>query len=161
MHPYLTLLFVIAFGYALYYLLKDKLFDTEPLITHVNEHDSIEVRKAPLYPPRTIAPSGPSTPSQSASDEIIVHGEPTATDPQYNPQESSAHPETLRHPERSFRPPPLNDNTTISVQSGVSSEVTHSTSTQQYEQEMIQGGGEFMPGIFANDTFNNASYSVF
>jgi hypothetical protein len=29
------------------------------------------------------------------------------------------------------------------------------------QPEFIQGGGEFMPGIFANDTYNDNSFSAF
>jgi len=36
-----------------------------------------------------------------------------------------------------------------------------SDNPQQFQEEMIQGGGEFMPGIFANDTYNDNSYSTF
>ena len=72
-------------------------------------------------------------------------------------------PENLRYPERSFRPPPNNDNTSIAVHSGVASNQLQvsSDNSQGYQTEMIQGGGEFMPGIFANDTFNDNQFSSF
>ena len=55
-------------------------------------------------------PSGPNPPSQEApKGEMIVYGEPSASDPYYESQESSDIPENLRYPERSFRPPPLNN----------------------------------------------------
>jgi hypothetical protein len=94
---------------------------------------------------------------------MVVYAEPQATDPYHEHQESSDIPENLRHPERSFRPTPLNDNTSLAVQSGTASHRTQvsSDNSQQFQTEIISGGGEFMPGIFANDTFNDTSFSSF
>jgi hypothetical protein len=84
-------------------------------------------------------------------------------DPYYEQQESSDIPENLRYPERSFRPPPLNNNTSIAVEAGIASNSIQVTSdnSQKMNPDFIQGGGEFMPGIFANDTFSDKSYSAF
>jgi hypothetical protein len=109
-------------------------------------------------------PSGPNPPSQQAPQgEIVVYGEPTASDPYYEAQESSDIPENLRYPERSFRPPPLNNNTSIAVEAGIASNNIQVTSdnSQKMQPDFIQGGGEFMPGIFANDTLSDKSYSAF
>ena len=38
---------------------------------------------------------------------------------------------------------------------------TSSDNSQKFSTEFIEGGGEFMPGIFANDTFSDQSYSSF
>jgi hypothetical protein len=125
---------------------------------------SIEIRQAPVYATRDVASSGPNAPSASApSDEAVVYGEPQATDPYHEQQESSDIPENLRHPERSFRPPPANDMTSLAVQSGVASHTTQvsNDNSQGFQTEIIQGGGEFMPGIFANDTYNDTSFSSF
>ena len=119
---------------------------------------SIEIRQAPLYPERNIQ-SGPNPPSQQANEETVIYGEPNAKDPYYESQESSDIPENLRHPERSFRPPPLNNNTSIAVESGVANTVSNTNTG--VSPEFIQGGGEFMPGIFANDTLSDKSYSSF
>jgi len=179
MNLYLPLVVLLLIGFAVYYLIRDKIFDT-----HANElanvpsrsvsfaeepfsipaPASIEIRQAPLYPERTITSSGPHSPNQdSTQGERIVYSEPTPTDPYYEKEDSSDIPEHLRHPENAFRPPPLNNNTSIAVQSGVASQniQVSSDGSQQFQQEMIQGGGEFMPGIFANDTFNDASFSTF
>ena len=56
-----------------------------------------------------------------------------------------------------FRPPPLNNNQSISVESGIANDQSES----KFRTEFIQGGGEFMPGIFANDTLSDKSYSDF
>jgi hypothetical protein len=179
MNLYLPLVVLLLVGFGVYFLIRDKIFDT-----HANElanapsrsvsfaeepfsipaPASIEIRQAPLYPERTITSSGPHPPNQASTQgERIVYSEPTPTDPYYEKEDSSDIPEHLRHPENAFRPPPLNNNTSIAVQSGVASQniQVSSDGSQQFQQEMIQGGGEFMPGIFANDTFNDASFSTF
>jgi hypothetical protein len=63
----------------------------------------------------------------------------------------------------SFRPPPLNNNTSIAVEAGIASNNIQVTSdnSQQFQPDFIQGGGEFMPGIFANDILDDKSYSAF
>lgn len=179
MNSYLPLALLLLIGFAVYFLIRDKIFDTpvnelsnapsrsvsfaeEPF--SIPAPASIEIRQAPLYPERTITSSGPNPPNQdSTQGERIVYSDPTPTDPYYEKEDSSDIPEHLRHPENAFRPPPLNNNTSIAVQSGVASQniQVSSDGSQQFQQEMIQGGGEFMPGIFANDTFNDASFSAF
>jgi len=183
MNLYLPLVVLLLIGFAVYYLIRDKIFDThanaspnesanapsrsvsfaeEPF--SIPAPASIEIRQAPLYPERTITSSGPHSPNQDSSQgERIVYSEPTPTDPYYEKEDSSDIPEHLRHPENAFRPPPLNNNTSIAVQSGVASQniQVSSDGSQQFQQEMIQGGGEFMPGIYANDTYNDATFSTF
>jgi hypothetical protein len=53
--------------------------------------------------------------------------------------------------------------TSLAVQSGVASHTTQvsNDNSQSFQTEIIQGGGEFMPGIFANDTYNDTSFSSF
>jgi hypothetical protein len=168
MNSYLVLFGILVIGYIGYFFLRDHLFGQietfQPLIsTPAPVPTSIEIRHAPLYPPRTVAASGPSAPSQEPPTEEIVYGDPIPTDPYHVAQESSDHPENLRHPERAYRAPPLNQSSGLSVSSGVAAarsapSLDHS---QVYQNEMIQGGGEFMPGIFANDTLNDATFSAF
>lgn len=159
-------------GFAVYYLIKDKIFESDSESDQLSPFmpgttlaaGPVEIRQAPLYPPRTVSASGPSSPSQAPdNEEVVVYSEPHATDPSQHSEESSEHPERLRHPERSYRAPPVNDNTSIAVKSGVASHQlqTSSDNAQMYDTEMIQGGSEFMPGIFANDTFNDTSFSSF
>ena len=124
---------------------------------------SIQIRQAPIYPPRNVAPSGPHSPNQEAHNEIIIHSEPGPKDPYYESHENSNIPERMRNPENSFRPAPPQDQHQVAVQSGVASNhiQTSSDNSQQFSQEFIQGGGEFMPGIFANDSFNDTTFSAF
>jgi len=171
MKSYIYLLTLLLVGFVVYFFLRDMIFDTSN-DKHVVASEnfevpapaSIEIRQAPIYPPRTIVSSGPNPPSQEApNQEVVVYGEPQPEDPYYESQESSDVPERLRYPERSFRPPPQNDNTSIAVQAGIASNQLQVTSdnSQGFQPEFIQGGGEFMPGIFANDTFSDKSYSAF
>jgi hypothetical protein len=174
MSSYLYLLGIVLVGFVVYFFIRDKIFDNgddvvlsppELFSTHsIPAPASIEIRQASSYPPQVVASSGPNAPSQAPpSGETVVYAEPQATDPYHEQQESSDIPENLRHPERSFRPTPLNDNTSLAVQSGVASNRTQvsNDNSQQFQTEIISGGGEFMPGIFANDTFNDASFSSF
>ncbi len=170
MKSYIYLLTIISIGFTVYWLIKDKLFDI-PLEINIKSENfeipakaPIEIRQAPIYPERTVASSGPNPPNQTdSSDVMIVHSEPNPKDPYYESQESSDIPENLRHPERSFRAPPMNDNTRIAVESGVASNVMQvsAANTQTYSTDTIQNGSEFMQGVFANDTFSDASYSAF
>jgi hypothetical protein len=175
MNPYLSITLLLLIGFAVYFLVRDRIFDTPhvsfaaepfsvPAYSSIPAPASIEIRQAPIYPERTITSSGPNPPNQEAPNgEQVVYGDPSPKDPYYEKEDSSDIPEHLRHPERSFRPAPMNNNTTIAVQSGVASQnlQVNNDNSQQFQQELIQGGGEFMPGIFANDTFNDASFSAF
>lgn len=171
---YLYLIGILVVGFVVYYVaLREKLFDIPDTflpsdIAAPPSPSTIEVRQAPLYPPRSVSPSGPSAPSQAppaegAHAEMRGAQEATALDPYREHQESSDIPETLRHPERSFRAPPVNDQTSLAVSSGIASHTNHvsSDNSQQFQTETISGGGEFMPGIFANDSFHDASFSSF
>jgi hypothetical protein len=173
MNSYIYIFGLLLVGFIVYFLVKDNIFDNPsrgeqyPSKTEsfeVPAPSSIEIRKAPIYPERVVMPSGPNSPSQEApGNEMVVYGEPGPKDPYYEPQESSDIPENLRYPERSFRPPPLNNNTSIAVEAGIASNNIQVTSdnSQQFRPDFIQGGGEFMPGIFANDTLSDKTYSTF
>jgi hypothetical protein len=171
MTPAIYLVVIMVVGFVAYWFLRDRLFGGEVVtdafqalsFASTPAPASIEIRQAPLYPERTVSPSGPNSPNQAPQEEIIHYAPPQATDPYSHPQESSEHPENLRHPERSFRPPPLNDNTSIAQSSGIASTTQQVTTSgaQGFSTEIIQGGGEFMPGIFANDTFDDRSFSSF
>jgi len=156
---------VVVVGFLVYMLVRDKLFDIPsdtPEQFEIPAPGPIEIRQAPSYPPRTVASSGPNPPSQ-ASDHVVTYREPQATDPYHESQENSDIPERMRNPENSFRPPPPQDQHRLAVQAGVAANRIQSSSdnSQQFAQEFIQGGGEFMPGIFANDTFTDTNFSAF
>jgi len=168
----LYLVGILLVGFVVYYFIRDKLFDNEDIVVLSPENftpsvpapASIEIRQAPIYPSQAVSSSGPNPPSQAAPDgETVIYGDPQATDPYHQSQESSDIPENLRHPERAFRPPPMNDQTSLAVQSGVASHTTQVSgdNSQRFQTETITGGGEFMPGIFANDSFHDNSFSSF
>jgi hypothetical protein len=173
MNSYIYILGLIVVGFVVYFIIKDSIFDppaqgnsytksTEKF--EVPAPASIEIRQAPIYPSRVVMPSGPNPPSQEAPPgEIVVYGEPAPTDPYHEPQESSDIPENLRYPERSFRAPPMNNNTSIAVEAGIASNNMQVTSdnSQRMQPDFIQAGGEFMPGIFANDTYSDKNFSAY
>ena len=168
MNSYLAVLAVLAIGFAVYLLFRDQLFDlpdpSDSFHASIPAQAGIEIRQAPIYPPQQVASSGPHSPQQGSRESgVDVYAAPDPKDPYAEPQESSEIPENLRHPERSFRAPPMNDQRQIAVQAGIASPIhqVSSDQAQMYAQEMIQNGGELMPGIFANDTFNDASFSAF
>jgi hypothetical protein len=77
--------------------------------------------------------------------------------------ESAQIPERLRHPERSFSPGLVNDETGSAVASGVASYsagVTHKAE-QTFGPEFVQNGGQFMGSVTANDDSLAVSYSGF
>ena len=161
-----TLVILLLIGFVVYSLVRDRLFDSfemEPFQMNSTggEHPGpapILIRQAPIYPEREITPSGPSPPAQAPSEEMVVYGPPQASDPYHEQQESSMIPENLRHPERAYRPTPAQEHTSIAVQSGVASQIA---SGPAMSTEMIQNGGEFMSGVFANDMFTKSSFSTF
>jgi hypothetical protein len=164
-----SILLILVLGFAVYWFLKDSIFEptTESVSKEGFEHPAkapIQIRQAPIYPERTVSPSGPNPPNQSApSEQIVIHSDPTPQDPYNESQESSDIPENLRYPERSFRAPPLNNNTQIAVEAGIAShnqQISHDNS-QQYSTDFLQNGGEFMNGIFANDTMVETNFSAF
>ena len=162
---------ILILGFIAYLFVKDYIFDNSDAFNgsdtflnpakYIPAPAPIEFRQAPSYPPQVVSPSGPNPPNVAPENEGIIHSNPEAKDPYYETNESSEIPENLRHPERSFRPPPNNNNTSVAVHSGVASNVTNHSSGQGFQQEFIQSGGEFMPGIFANDTMDDKSFSSF
>lgn len=157
---------ILVVGFVVYSLFRDRLFDSvdmEPFQpADENTHPGpapLLIRQAPVYPDREMTPSGPSPPSQAGeSEETVIYGSPQPADPYQEQQESSAIPETLRHPERAYRPAPPQEHTSLAVQAGIASPVSSGPSMST---EMIQNGGEFMSGVFANDTFDASTFSSF
>lgn len=117
-----------------------------------------------VYPRRVVSQGGASSPNQRAPpDEVRVTSPEVANDPYATNEESAAHPERLRHPERMFEPAPSNSSVDIGDASGVASasasQANHAM--QAFTPEFAQNGGEFMQGIFANDSSEPGMYSAF
>ena len=118
--------------------------------------------KPRVYPARTVVSAGPSAPNQAADpSEMRVASPEVARDPYEATEESASVPERLRHPERMFQPAPSNQTHDIAVASGVASAQHASTALNSFMPEFAQNGGEFMQGIFANDTSEPGGFSPF
>ena len=118
--------------------------------------------KPRIYPARNLAPSGPSPPNQASNQEEVRVASPEVANDLYEPREESAsHPERLRHPERMFQPAPSNETHDIASASGVASANHASAALNSFTPEFAQNGGEFMQGIFANDTSEPGGFSPF
>jgi len=117
-----------------------------------------------MYPARNILPAGSASPVQAPPpDEVRVVPPEVANDPYEPNEESASMPERLRHPERMFKPAPSNTSSDISEASGIASESVSQAAQalQRFAPEMAQNGGEFMQGIFANDTTEQTNFSSF
>jgi hypothetical protein len=124
---------------------------------------SIE-RPPMVYTARTISPGGSSTPNQMPPEGELRMAQPeVAMDPYSSNQESAAIPERLRHPERMFQPGPDNSTRGIAEASGIASASANQAgqALQSFTPEFAQNGGEFMQGIFANDSVEPGTYSEF
>ena len=110
-----------------------------------------------------MANTPPMQPMLEPQKKAVIRKEEVPFDTQENTYESAQIPERLRHPERSFSPGYVNDETGTAVASGVAS--YSAALTQKAEQtfgpEFVQNGGQFMGGVTANDDSLAVSYSGF
>lgn len=111
-------------------------------------------------------PSEPSAPPSVVRPDVVPLAsrseEETPMDPTETQYESAQIPQRLRHPENSFSPGYVNDDTEMAQASGVAGKAMLATehAEQTFGPELIQNGGEFMRGgIMANDDAWNVSYS--
>lgn len=121
-------------------------------------------REPRIYPARNVMAAGPSAPNQEANpDEVRMTMPETANDPYAPNEESAAIPERLRHPERMFQPAPSNTSVDIGEAAGIASSSANQAANamQAFTPEMAQNGGEFMQGIFANDSSESGGFSAF
>jgi hypothetical protein len=155
----LLLCLLVAFSVILWFMPKEG-FES------LNTSAAAPIIEQPprIYPARVVAPSGPASPNQAPpDDEIRVASPEVARDPYEQPQESASIPERLRHPERMFNPAPHNDVVDIAPASGIASASANQAANalQSFTPEFAQNGGEFMQGIFANDSSEMGSFSAF
>lgn len=156
------LLCLIILGFLFYYLYISGAI-VIPALQSLQKKEDFEVPNqaaevvVPIMnePERIMASSGPSSPSQASQEnETVVYGEPSATDPYSEKTESANSPENLRHPERSYQPAVQNTETSIASSAGIAS--TSMTTTpgdiQAFNTDFIENRGEFMDGVFANDS---------
>lgn len=161
----ISIIGILILGFILYTVVRDKLFGTEGFeMNNQPGQAALEIRQLPVAPPRTITPSGPSPPAQSApDDEEVIYGEPHAVDPYADQNEASDAPEKVRYPERSYRPAPDNNQIAIASQAGIAGYPgqTSPQSNINFSTEPIQNSGEFMNGVYANDTTSPPNFSAF
>lgn len=105
----------------------------------------------------------PMQPFLQPQKGVRVAKEESPFDSEENTYESAQIPERLRHPERSFSPGFINDETSAAVASGVASYSAGVArkAEQTFGPEFVQNGGQFMSGITANDDSLAVSYSGF
>lgn len=120
---------------------------------------------APAAAPRKVTPSGPNSPAQQAPDgEVVITAQPVATDPYAEQVQAANAEETIRNPERMYRPTVQNTDTMIASVGGVASPVSDTTggAIQAFNTDFIENRGEFMTGVFANDSAaENMGFSAF
>jgi hypothetical protein len=158
------LISAIILGFALYMLVRDKIYG--PNIENF-EHPArgpVEVMTTSYSPPKTVAASGPNAPSQEAPrGEIVMHAGPAPRDPLAEDEEESNAAPKMTYPERSFRPAPPNDQVGLAYESGVAGPSDQSTAAniRTFGLDTVQNSGEFYNGIYANDTMDDKSFSAF
>ena len=115
--------------------------------------------------PRNVLGGGPSAPSQAAPINTVrvAQAQPDAQDPYAEGNEDANAREKLRHPERMFRPAPPMDVVDTITDSGIGGQANQATSNamQTFMPEFAQNDGQFMDGIFANDTTEPTNFSMF
>jgi hypothetical protein len=116
-------------------------------------------------PPRTVAPSGPNSPSQAPPQDDLPERlpGPQESDPYEESFGSSVMEDNMRYPERLFGPAPKPNKTELAVSAGVASPFQQpvSQALQTFSPDFAQNGGEFIEGgIFANDAGENPNYSA-
>ena len=137
-----------------------------------DEYESFEENARPAAAPlvgqkgvnlpddRTIAASGPNSPSSEPPKRQVVVMPPEEPFDPYAEKNQSPHAgDDARYPERMFRPAPEMNDTATAALSGVASMNANS----QYSPEMVHNGGEFMDGVFALDSAEGGEigYSAF
>ena len=167
MNTYITICLLLLVCFVVYLaLVRDKIFNSAGSVDAFESPAmaALEIRQAPIAPPRTITPSGPNPPAQSGpNNEVVIYGDPKPTDPFTEPQQASNAAETMRYPERSFRPTTANTQVQIAADAGIAGD-TYQTSPQNYQKyglDFIQNSGEFMQGVYANDVDNPTNFSTF
>lgn len=171
MTGYLSILGVLVLAFVLYMAVRPMIFSEAGLRYGSKATESFiapavaEVRSGPQFEkPRRIMPSGPNPPSHAAEPGVVVrHSEPRPTDPFAGEEETADAPENIRNVENSFRPAPQNDIIDLASQAGIAGETAQSSpqAYQKFGTDFVQNSGEFMTGIFANDTMSDTNYSSF
>jgi hypothetical protein len=110
-----------------------------------------------------VAPGGPNSPNAAApmNTPIVRIPPPEASDPYSETTEDANAPERLRHPERSFSPGVIPEQTEIAQNAGLAGEpVASAQAFQQFNPDFVQNGGAFFGTVSAVED-ENPNYSAF
>lgn len=111
----------------------------------------------------SVAASGPNPPNAAASKHMPKTRAPApeASDPYAESAEDADAPERLRHPERSFSPGIIPEQTSINESAGLASEpVASAQAFQTFSPDFVQNGGSFFGTVSATED-ENPNYSAF
>jgi hypothetical protein len=139
---------------------------TECFDVNSQGYETVLVKSPSVEAPRNriVESAGPGAPNQRPSPLSPPELLPAevARDPQDKNYETAEMPERLRHPERSFGPGLVNEETEQAVASGVASYASAATSNsfQTFGPEYVQNGAQFLDnGVMANDLTLETEYS--
>lgn len=121
------------------------------------------IREPPTRGEMVVAPGGPNPPNVAAPRmmKTVRIAPPEASDPMAESLEDANAPETLRHPERSFSPGVVPEQTQIAADAGLAGPVANSPQAfQQFSPDYVQNGGVLFGNVSANES-ENPNYSAF
>ena len=121
------------------------------------------IREPPTRGEMTVSPGGPNPPNAAAPRMMKVERipPPEASDPMAESLEDANAPETLRHPERSFSPGVVPEQSQLAADAGLAGAVASSPQAfQQFSPEYVQNGGVLFGNVSAIES-ENPNYSAF
>lgn len=121
------------------------------------------IREPPTRGNLNIASGGPNSPNAAAPSNMPLTRSPPpeASDPYDETAEDADAPEQLRHPERSFSPGIIPQQTVINESAGLAGPPTPSSQAfQVFNTEFIQNGGKWFGDVSAQED-ENPNYSAF
>jgi len=163
MWPRLLLGFLLAvFAYFVFrYFSEEKFINWDSLISTPGSGPMIR-EPLPLGD-MNVASGGPNSPNVAAPRNMPpdMTPSPEASDPYSETAEGAYAPENLRHPERSFSPGLVPDQTAIAQGAGLAGpSASSSQAFQQFNPDYVQNGGSFFGTVSALED-ENPNYSSF
>ena len=121
------------------------------------------IREPPTQGSMIVAAGGPNSPNAAPPRMMKAQRlpPPEASDPMAETVEDADAPETLRHPERSFSPGIVPEQTQIAADAGLTGDTASSPQAlQRFSPEYVQNGGVLFGSVSANEA-ENPNYSAF
>ena len=121
------------------------------------------IREPPTRGDMNVSPGGPNSPNVAAPRMMATQRipPPEASDPMSESAEDANAPETLRHPERSFSPGVVPEQSQLAADAGLAGAVANSPQAfQQFSPEYVQNGGVLFGNVSAVES-ENPNYSAF